>query len=367
MKFRYGTLLVVRVMCFTLFLGLVASSTRLAAQETATGNTENAGNNPADNDHDRGPQNGDLAVSAVTVLDGAYASSQIATLPKDGGPYHFLTTVDRMPNGAFDPDFTSDGRTIFFWSFGAPDSIYSVPTRGGRITQIHTDCIENPNCFGDDNPAISPNSRELLAVRFIGPFDQNGCLAFAGIMLFHSDGSHSRQLTPSGPECTGDDEPRWSSDGNWIVFRHGEANGLISVWIMRRDGSHRRQVTPGTTLAYGNPNWSPDGDRIVFQIPAEPTDDQNPQQVYTIHPDGTHFRQITHYAIIPGVTIATFGSRWSPDGKKLVFSHRDPNTTQGPDGLPHSDIFEMNPDGSDVVQITFSPEKDNNTAWGSRR
>jgi Tol biopolymer transport system component len=350
-----------------LFFGIATIAEPVAAQEITSNKTSSAmSSDQTDNDHDRGPQNGDIAVSAVTILDGAYASSQIATLPNDGGPYHFLTTVDNVPNGAFDPDFTSDGRTIFFWSFGTPDFIYSVSARGGRITQIHTDCIENPNCFGDDNPAISPDGRELLAVRFIGPFDQNGCLPFAGIMLFHSDGSHSRPLT-QGPVCTGDDEPRWSADGNWIVFRHGDQNGLISIWVMRRDGSRRQQVTPGTTLGYGNPNWSPDGTRIVFQVPAEPTDDQNPQQVYTIHPDGTHLRQITHYANIPGVTIATFGTRWSPDGKKLVFSHRDPNTTYGPDGLPHSDIFEMNPDGTDVEQITFTPEKDNNTAWGARR
>ena len=205
MKFRYGTLLVVRVMCLTLLLGLLASSTRFAAQETATGSTESAVRNPANNDHDRGPRNGDLAVSAVTVIDGAYGTSQIATLPKDGGPYHFLTTMDTAPNGALDPDFTSDGRTLFFWSLGAPDFIYSVPARGGTITQVHTDCIQNPNCFGDDNPAISPDGRELLAVRFIGPFDQNGCLAFAGIMLFHSDGSHSGNLlrpVRSVPETT---------------------------------------------------------------------------------------------------------------------------------------------------------------------
>jgi hypothetical protein len=40
--------------------------------------------------------------------------------------------------------------------------------------------------------------------------------------------------------------------------------------------------------------------------------------------------------------------------------------TYGPDGLPHADIFEMNPDGSELVQINFTPEKDNNAAWGKR-
>jgi hypothetical protein len=32
-------------------------------------------------DHNRSPQNGDLAASAVTVIDGSYGTSQMATLP----------------------------------------------------------------------------------------------------------------------------------------------------------------------------------------------------------------------------------------------------------------------------------------------
>ena len=340
-----------------------------AAQETTSSESSSAvSGDLANDDHDRGPQNGPLAVSAVTVIDGAYGTSQIATLPKDGGPYHFLTTVDTMPNGAFDPDFTPDGRKVFFETFGDdhnPDRIFSVPSNGGASVQVRTECLSDPNCLGDDNPAVSPDGQELLFVRYIGPIDNNGCVAFAGIIRTRIDGSHPKQLTQGGPPCEGDLEPRWSPDGNWIAFQHGDPSGLLTLWIMRRDGSHKQQVTAAITNI-GNPNWSPDGERIVFQAPSDPADDQNPQQVYTIHPDGTHLRQITQYAIIPGVTIATFGSRWSPDGKKLVFSHRDPYTTQGPDGLPHSDIFEMNPDGSDVVQITFTPEKDNNTAWGAR-
>jgi Tol biopolymer transport system component len=144
------------------------------------------------------------------------------------------------------------------------------------------------------------------------------------------------------------------------------ATGL-TIWTMQRDGSDRRRLSPAGMNTVGDPSWSPDGQLITFQSPEEPDNDQHPQQIYTIHPDGTQFRQITHYAVIRGVTIATYGARWSPDGTRIVFAHRDPYTTIGPDGQPHADVFEMNPDGSDVVQITFSPEKDNGPAWGARR
>jgi dipeptidyl aminopeptidase/acylaminoacyl peptidase len=51
---------------------------------------------------------------------------------------------------------------------------------------------------------------------------------------------------------------------------------------MRKDGSQRHQITP-SAMDVGDPDWSPDGKRIVFQSPADPSDDQHPQ-VYTIHP-----------------------------------------------------------------------------------
>ena len=102
-----------------------------------------AQDNPSQNsvvltdDHDHGPQNGPLAVATVTVIDGGYGTFQLATLPKDGGPYHFLTTVDTVPNGAHIPDFTPDGRNIFFGTFGDAnrgDYIISVPVEGGPLT-----------------------------------------------------------------------------------------------------------------------------------------------------------------------------------------------------------------------------------------
>jgi Tol biopolymer transport system component len=342
----------------------VAIVTPLAAEEPTPDESSGTAAQALNKDHhDRKPKNGRIAVSAVTVVDGAYGPSQIATVRKHGAAYNFLTS---SPNGAFNPDFSRDGGTIFFWGpvDNAPDGIFSVPVEGGTPTQLQTDCITNPNCLGEGSQAVSPDGRELLEGRALGPADPNGCLAFSGIYRLRIDGSHPIRVSETAP-CTSDDEPRWSPDGHRIVFQHQDINGF-SIWVMRRDGSIRHQITPAG-MDVGNPDWSPDGDRIVFQSPAEPADDQHPQQVYTIHPDGTHLVQITHYAPVIGLTIGTFGSRWSPDGRKLVFAHRDATTTVGPDGLPHADLFVMNPDGSNVVQINFTPEKDNSPAWAPRR
>jgi Tol biopolymer transport system component len=340
--------------------------TPLAAQQTTREEFSIAVAEAPSNDHRDGkPKNGGFAVSAVTIVDGAYATNQIGTLPRHGGPYNFLTN---LPNGAFDPTFTPDGATIFFWGpvENGPDGIYTVPVEGDAVVQLQTDCTTNPNCLGEGNPAVSPNGRELLEGRALGPVDENGCLAFVGIYGLHIDGSHAKQVTKTEAPCTSDFEPRWAPDGHGILYQHQDLTGLFSLWVMRKSGPHAEQITP-PGMDIGNPDWSPDGTRIVFQSPAEPADDQTPQQIYTIHPDGTNLVQITHYEPISGLVIGTFGPRWSPDGRLLVFAHRDDKTTVGPDGQPHADLFTMNPEGRNVVQITFTPEKDNAPAWAPRR
>ena len=113
-------------------------------------------NNEQTNSRHHGkPENGPLAVSAVTVVDGAYATNQIATLPEYGGPYKFLTN---LPNGALDPVFDRDGDKIFFWGpvENGPDGIYSVPVEGGDVVQLQTDCITNPNCLGEETQQFRP-------------------------------------------------------------------------------------------------------------------------------------------------------------------------------------------------------------------
>ena len=310
-------------------------------------------------------KNGTIALSGRAVADGQYvANFQIATRPKHGGPYTYITN---LPDGAFDPDFTPNGKTIVFWSPDPfPDGIFSIPTEGGTPVQIQTGCGSDPNCLGDDNPAVSPDGRELLTVRALGPIDDQGCPAFVGIYRFAIDGTHAKQISRDGSHCVVDVEPRWSPDGHKIIFQYQDGTGVSSLWIMGRDGSNREQITP-PGLDIGNPDLSPDQERFVFQSPAEPTDDQHPQQVYTIERDGTHVVELTHYLPVAGLTIKSFGTRWSPDGRKILFSHVDSTTTLGPDGLHHADLFVMNADGSEIVQLDFNPDAENGPAWGARR
>ena len=301
-----------------------------------------------------------FAESARQVVNGQYVDSyQIATIPFRGKDSYITT----QPYGANDPDFSHDGKQIYYWAgTDSIDQVFTVPIAGGASTAIVTGCSADPNCLGDDNPAISPNGRKLLTLRAFFPIDDNGNAANVSIFKANSDGSGGVQIThpPVGWE---DHDPRWSPDGNKILYvRIDLSTGIATIYSANSDGSHPHALTaPGFNA--GGPDWSPDGSTIVFQSPAEP-DPSTPQQIYTMRPDGSHIVQLTHFPSDPGgLTVKAFHPRWSPNGRHIVFAHTDAHTTLGADNVPHSDLFVMRRDGSHLVQATRTPDGENSPTW----
>jgi hypothetical protein len=77
--------------------------------------------------------------------------------------------------------------------------------------------------------------------------------SIGGISVMNADGSGQASLNVDG------DEPNWSPDGTKIVF----ATGIVSVWIMNADGSGALDLTPNMQGAE-----SPDWQRLPAVSPA---------------------------------------------------------------------------------------------------
>jgi Tol biopolymer transport system component len=80
------------------------------------------------------------------------------------------------------------------------------------------------------------------------------------------------------------------------------------IFTVQPDGTGLRQLTHvGTGHAASSPDWSPDGTKIVFTIDG---------QIWTMNRDGSGKHGLTN-----DPAFENRQPRWSPDGARIVFSH----------------------------------------------
>jgi TolB protein len=105
-------------------------------------------------------------------------------------------------------------------------------------------------------------------------------------------------------------EPSFSPDGRRIAFEVSkyDAEGNGSIYVANVDGSGIRRLTRRSDDR--QPNWSPAGDKIVFQRRKGEVWD-----AYTIRTNGTGLKNVTKTRRYSETDIA-----WSPDGQRLLFS-----------------------------------------------
>ncbi|HMI55849.1 MAG TPA: hypothetical protein VK494_06665, partial [Gemmatimonadaceae bacterium] len=114
-----------------------------------------------------------------------------------------------------------------------------------------------------------------------------------------------------------DDDPDWSPDGTKLLFTShlvtdNQANSITAeIYTINADGTGDRVALTANTEEERAPAWSPDGTRIVFSCRRGGSD----FEICVMNADGTDQVQLTNNSV------ADLTATWSLDGQKIMF-HR---------------------------------------------
>jgi Tol biopolymer transport system component len=278
----------------------------------------------------------------------------IFTIAPDGAGERQLTTAPAKASDDY-PDYASDGSFVAFQRCPrGPCRIYTVRADGSGLARIGRACAKPPPACADDTyPAISPDRRQIAFVHAFGQIRKDQ-IDHVGIYRMNVDGSHLRRVTLPRTRTAEDNDPQWSPDGRRIVFVRknitAKPAGGQAVFVVNADGSGLRRVTPYKLRAGDGPDWSPDGTQILFRSPE--TEDFLHSNIFTIHPDGTGLRQVTH----AGPSTKVYSASFSPDGGSITVG------MTGVDG--QADVFRIGADGSGLTPVTRTQQWDSAPDWG---
>ncbi|HEY8462282.1 MAG TPA: winged helix-turn-helix domain-containing protein, partial [Blastocatellia bacterium] len=268
--------------------------------------------------------------------------------------------------------FSPDGQALFFRDDADPGTIYQASIAGGAQKRVAGDVWSDFS--------LSPDGRKLAFIR------RDAARGAQSLILSDIDGGAEMELaTRKSPRGFGVSAPAWSPDGlKLVTVVESERPGFLTVDVITGE---ERELRTSPWRAIHKVLWKPDGRHLIFT--ARGADEPTSQLWMFDYPDGAvrrltndldgYFwislssdgrklvarqqRIIMHLWLLPDgdpkkARQLTFSERsfdgynglaWTPDGR-IVFSSFSNNVTN---------LYLMNPDGSNRTQLTANGSQDN--------
>ncbi|HUI42754.1 MAG TPA: winged helix-turn-helix domain-containing protein [Terriglobia bacterium] len=212
------------------------------------------------------------------------------------------------------------------------------------------------------------------------------------LFLANRDGSDPHTIASVEGDVS---RPRWSPDGSRLRFTTSTSTATrlaMSLWEVSADGSGRHRLLPGwnNPPREGRGSWTPDGEFFVF---VSERDAQGRLWAIRERRSGIHRRSYDPVQLTDMPEYCDFPLP-SPDGKRIFFLGGTERgrldhfsrvekefvaflggisakwVTYSPDGnwiayvkYPEDTLWRMRRDGTDALQLTFSPMRLNGVAW----
>jgi serine/threonine protein kinase/Tol biopolymer transport system component len=215
----------------------------------------------------------------------------------EGKHLHRLLPGWHQPSTDANGRWTADGK---YFVFEADSQIWALPDKTGIFGQVDAKPLRlTSSPIPLSSPLPSKDGKKLFVV---------------GSTLRGTLSRYDRRLDQFLPFLSGisAETTTFSKDGQWIAY---VTYPVGSLWRSRVDGSERLQLTDPPIYPL-NPRWSPDGKQIVFWGYRKGTVDE----IYTVPADGG-----TPQPLVPGNSVARREPNWSPNGHRVLFEEVAPD------------------------------------------
>lgn len=217
--------------------------------------------------------NSEIILARVSKYEGIKQFSALKTFNIKTGESNLLTEY-RTDMGI--PHFSPDNEKVIMYGknkleifdSGIETDPLRKSTAANIIVYLKNDKIAVENLFTGDLDLIEPVEGEQVMNLQLSPDGKKVTFEIYGgnLYVMNIDGTGLKDLGKGY-------RPEWSPDGQFIVYMITEDDGhqitSADIFTIRIDGTEKTNHTNTIDRQEMNPSWSPDGKKIAFDVPDE--------------------------------------------------------------------------------------------------